>query len=170
MIRKKDLSENFSNEALEYAIKNVVSENSQDNQNTLISELLNTYLYTLVDIPEQAEDKVQGFTLLQKIENKETSRCNARRHKHAASGRDADEDAVVNEACHSCQWNEQRPKEIRHGGIDDRYLISKQPEERTTSRGINKGEQHYHQNTPESQPAAHLAELSTVAGTVGFAT
>ena len=46
MIRKKDLSENFSNEALEYAIKNVVSENSQDNQNTLISELLNTYLYT----------------------------------------------------------------------------------------------------------------------------
>ncbi|EHL16431.1 hypothetical protein HMPREF9629_01271 [Peptoanaerobacter stomatis] len=72
MIRKKDLSENFSNEALEYAIKNVVSENSQDNQNTLISELLNTYLYTLVDIPEQAEDKVQGFTLLKKIENKET--------------------------------------------------------------------------------------------------
>lgn len=72
IIRKKDFKDNFSNEALEFAIKEVLKDNSQDNQNLLIEEILNTYLYTLIDVSEKEDTKSKSLNLLQRLnDNKE---------------------------------------------------------------------------------------------------
>lgn len=71
MIKKADLEKDFSNKKIEDAIKNILIENSQENQNILIDEIVKTYLYTLIDIPSENEE-LKGVKLLKKIENKET--------------------------------------------------------------------------------------------------
>lgn len=72
MIRKQDFNPNFSNNNLEIAIKQVLKDNSQDNQNVLIEEIKNTYLFTLVDINEKEDENKGSINLLQTLnENKE---------------------------------------------------------------------------------------------------
>ena len=69
MIRKKDIAANFSNEYLEALIKNVLENNSQDNQDFFTSELSGSYLYTLVSVDETAQ---KNMTMLRTLEDKDT--------------------------------------------------------------------------------------------------
>jgi hypothetical protein len=69
MIKKQDIPENFSNEYLETLIKNVIENNSQDNQDFFTSELSRSYLYTLVSVDETA---TQNVTMLRTLEDTQT--------------------------------------------------------------------------------------------------
>ena len=69
MIRKKDIADNFSNKYLETLIKNVIENNSQDNQDFFTSELSTSYLYTLVSVDETTQKNV---TMLRTLEEKDT--------------------------------------------------------------------------------------------------
>ena len=69
MIRKQDIADNFSNEYLETLIKNVLENNSQDNQDFFTSELAISHLYTLVSVDETTQKNV---TMLKTLEDKDT--------------------------------------------------------------------------------------------------
>ena len=79
MIKKVDLAKDFSNEKIENSIKNILIENSQENQNVLMDDLVNTYLYTLIDIQNGEDDENSGVKLLKKIENKQTDERSKRK-------------------------------------------------------------------------------------------
>lgn len=69
MIRKQDIIENFSNEYLETLIKNLLENNSQDNQDFFTLELSGAFLYTLISVDEASPKNV---TMLRTLEDKDT--------------------------------------------------------------------------------------------------
>lgn len=58
MIKKQYIGEDFSNKYLETLISNVLKENSQDNQDFLTIELAQSSLYTLINIKDEENGKV----------------------------------------------------------------------------------------------------------------
>ena len=58
MIKKQYIQEGFSNKYLETLISNVIIENSQDNQDFLTIELAKSSLYTLINVIDEENNKV----------------------------------------------------------------------------------------------------------------
>lgn len=67
MIRKDNIKENITNKNLKSVITKVLSENSQENQNLLVDELLGADLYVLVDFEQGKDNKISSITMLKTI-------------------------------------------------------------------------------------------------------
>lgn len=81
MIKKQYIQEGFSNKYLETLISNVIIENSQDNQDFLTIELAKSSLYTLINVIDEENNKVDllsvsedGNTLLPVFTNEDEMR------------------------------------------------------------------------------------------------
>ena len=81
MIKKQYIQEGFSNKYLETLISNILIENSQDNQDFLTIELAKSSLYTLINVIDEENNKVDllsvsedGNTLLPVFTNEDEMR------------------------------------------------------------------------------------------------
>ena len=81
MIKKQYIQEGFSNKYLETLISNVIIENSQDNQDFLTIELAKSSLYTLINVIDEENNKIDllsvsedGNTLLPVFTNEDEMR------------------------------------------------------------------------------------------------
>ena len=82
--------------------------------------------------------------------------------EHVARGRGTDIDAVPHESGEAAKRNEQDPREIGRGGLDDSGIVGKQGKQGMTADGIERREEQRHATGPKEE----LANTETLTGGV----
>lgn len=75
MIRNRNSNSVIKNEPLKNAIKKVIEDNSQKNQNDLVDKMIEAYFYTMIkfDSPDSTAEHISSATVLRKVDGQNKS-------------------------------------------------------------------------------------------------